>query len=45
MTDVIMWGHNPGSSFLADLTEDEIELLDEDIQGAIDGVIQEWRNK
>ncbi len=45
MTDLIMWGHNPASSFLAYLPEDEIKLLDEDMQEAIDGVIQEWRNK
>jgi hypothetical protein len=42
---LILWEHNPARSFIADLTSDEIELLNADIQDAIDGVMEDWSNK
>ncbi len=42
---LILWEHNPARSFIADLTDDEIELLNADIQDAIDGVMEDWSTK
>lgn len=45
MEGLILWEHNPARSFIADLDDNELELLNADIQDAINGVIEEWRNK
>ena len=41
----ILWSNNPQSSFIDDLSPDELELLNADIQDAIDGVLEDWRDK
>jgi hypothetical protein len=42
---LILWDHNPARTFIDDLSGDELELLNADIQDAIDGVLEDWRDK
>jgi hypothetical protein len=43
--ELILWDHNPARTFIDDLSADELELLNADIQDAIDGVLEDWRDK
>jgi hypothetical protein len=42
---LILWSHNPTRTFIDDLSADELELLNADIQDAIDGVLEDWSDK
>jgi len=42
---LILWEHNPARSFIDDMTPEEIDLFEADMNDAIDGVIEDWRNK
>jgi len=36
MDGIILWEHNPARSFIDDMTPDEIDLFEADLQDAID---------
>jgi hypothetical protein len=43
--DPITWKSNHKSSLIEQMTADELDLFEADINDAIDGVIEDWEGK
>jgi hypothetical protein len=41
----VTWKANHESSLLKDMSPDELDLFETDMQDAIDGVIEDWEGK